>query len=36
VRICGLSASEMEGRLDEVLGLASIWKLTQGARTLAF
>ncbi len=36
VKICGGSPQEMEARLDEVMGLASIWKLTQGARTLSF
>ncbi len=37
-RLCGLDgeALEREKRVDEVLGLASIWRLTQGARTLGF
>ncbi len=35
VKICGLTARELEGRLDEVMGLASIWRLTEGARTLS-
>jgi peroxiredoxin family protein len=37
VRICGLTASQlMPSVLDEVAGLATIWRLTQGARTLSF
>ena len=36
VKLCGLSAVELEGTLDEVMGLASIWRLTSGARTLSF
>ncbi|QSQ28196.1 DsrE family protein [Pyxidicoccus parkwayensis] len=35
VRICGLVPEELKGTLDEVMGLASLWRLTQGARTLA-
>ena len=35
VKLCGLNSQELEGRLDEVMGLASIWRLTEGARTLA-
>lgn len=35
VRICGFVPEELEGTLDEVMGLASLWRLTQGARTLA-
>ncbi|MCY1014761.1 DsrE family protein [Pyxidicoccus sp. MSG2] len=35
VRICGFVPEELERTLDEVLGLASLWRLTQGARTLA-
>ncbi|MBZ4415987.1 DsrE family protein [Myxococcus sp. RHSTA-1-4] len=35
VRICGFVPEELERTLDEVMGLASLWRLTQGARTLA-
>ncbi|GMT95886.1 hypothetical protein KH5H1_00050 [Corallococcus caeni] len=34
VRICGLSPQELHGTLDDVMGLASIWRLTEGARVL--
>lgn len=34
VKLCGLSPSEVAPLLDEVMGLASIWRLTQGARVL--
>ena len=37
VRICGLTASQLvPSVLDEVMGLATLWRLTQGARTLSF
>lgn len=36
VKICGLTAADLKGRLDEVMGLAQIWRLTEGARTLTF
>lgn len=36
VRLCGLVPEELAGTLDEVMGLPSIWRLTQGARTLTF
>jgi hypothetical protein len=38
VRLCGLRAEELEeGKvLDEVVGLAQIWRLTSGARVLTF
>lgn len=37
VRICGLTASQLTPKpLDEVAGLATIWRLAQGARTLNF
>ncbi len=35
VRICGFGPQELEGTLDEVMGLASLWRLTEGARTLS-
>jgi peroxiredoxin family protein len=36
VKICGLGAADIGARLDEVMGLASIWRLTEGARVLTF
>ena len=37
VRICGFDPAELtsEHTLDEVMGLASLWRLTSGARTLS-
>lgn len=35
VKLCGLSPAELEGVLDEVMGLASIWRLTESARVLS-
>ena len=35
LKICGLSAVDVSGKLSEVLGLPSIWKLTEEARVLA-
>lgn len=35
VKICGFAPEDFEGKLDEVMGLASIWRLTDGARTMA-
>jgi peroxiredoxin family protein len=34
VKLCGLTEQAVNGVLDEVMGLASIWRLTQGARVL--
>ncbi|GEL73897.1 DsrE family protein [Myxococcus virescens] len=34
VRICGYEPESLEGTLDEVMGMASIWRLTAGARVL--
>jgi peroxiredoxin family protein len=34
VRIAGISPAEASKALDEVMGLASIWRLTEGARVL--
>lgn len=34
VKLCGYAPAELAGTLDEVMGLASLWRLTQGARTL--
>jgi hypothetical protein len=31
-----LSQADLHTQLDETLGLASIWRLTQGARVLTF
>ncbi len=36
VRICGFVPDELSHLLDEVAGLPTIWRLTQGARTLTF
>jgi peroxiredoxin family protein len=35
LKICGLAREDLGKRLDEVMGLASIWRLTDGARVLA-
>ena len=35
LRICGFSPTEVASALDEVMGLPSIWKLTQGARVIS-
>ncbi|XXF75508.1 hypothetical protein P2318_20865 [Myxococcaceae bacterium GXIMD 01537] len=35
VRLSGFEPKALEGTLDEVMGLASLWRLTQGARTLS-
>lgn len=34
VKLCGLVAADLDRVLDEVMGLASIWRLTEGARVL--
>jgi peroxiredoxin family protein len=34
LRICGLLPGEASKALDEVMGLASIWRLTEGARVV--
>ncbi|AGC44832.1 hypothetical protein MYSTI_03521 [Myxococcus stipitatus DSM 14675] len=34
VRLCGFEPESLQGPLDEVMGLASLWRLTQGARML--
>jgi len=38
VRLCGLESAALEQAklVDEVLGLAQIWRLTQGARVLTY
>jgi predicted peroxiredoxin len=35
LKICGFSPSEIGNALDEVIGLPSIWRLTQGAHVLS-
>lgn len=35
VKLCGLSPTEAAAGLDEVMGLASIWRLTESARVLS-
>ena len=35
LKICGFSAADATGALDEVIGLASILRLTQGARVIS-
>ena len=36
VKVCGVALKEAEAVLDEVMGLASLWRLTEGARILSF
>lgn len=36
VKICGFGPEELLDVLDEVMGLASLWRLTDGARVLTF
>lgn len=36
VRICGYTPEEIGKKLDQVMGLPSIWRLTEGARVLSF
>ncbi len=37
LKLCGFVAQDLVGtRIDEVMGLAAIWRLTQNARTLTF
>ena len=35
LKICGFSSADATGALDEVIGLASILRLTQGARVIS-
>jgi peroxiredoxin family protein len=35
VRVCGFNPPDLEGTLDEVMGLASLWRLTEGARVVS-
>ncbi len=34
VRICGFEPEALSGTLDEVMGMASLWRMTDGARIL--
>ncbi|WP_426751443.1 hypothetical protein [Myxococcus sp. Y35] len=34
VRLCGYEPDALEGTLDEVMGMASLWRMTEGARIL--
>jgi len=36
LKLCGLTAHDLGNKIDEVMGLAAIWRLTQEARTLTF
>lgn len=36
LKLCGLTAHDLGTKIDEVMGLAAIWRLTQEARTLSF
>lgn len=36
LRICGLAEKDLGSKIDEVLGLPSIWRLTDQARVLNF
>ena len=36
LKLSGVSLTEAEGVLDDVLGLAALWRLTEGARVLTF
>lgn len=36
LKLCGFTAHDVENKVDEVMGLAAIWRLTQDARTLSF
>lgn len=36
LKLCGLSKADFGDRLDDVLGLATIWRQTEGARVLTF
>lgn len=36
MKVCGFTEKEVEGRLDEVMGLPSLWRWASGARVLTF
>ena len=35
VKVCGFDPAQLIGTLDDVMGLPSIWRLTEGARTIS-
>lgn len=35
LKICGFSSAEVRDKISEVMGLASIWRLTEGARIIS-
>lgn len=35
VKVCGFDPAQLQGVLDEVMGLPSIWRLTAGARIIS-
>src|SRR4051812_21687838 len=36
LKLCGLAPADLGKRIDEVMGLAALWRLTDGARVLTF
>jgi hypothetical protein len=36
LKLAGVSLTEAERVLDEVVGLVALWRLTEGARVLTF
>jgi peroxiredoxin family protein len=36
VKLCGLGVEDLGKKLDEVMGLATLWRLTEDARILVF
>ncbi len=35
LKICGFTSVEVTDKISEVMGLASIWRLTEGARIIS-
>ena len=35
LKICGFSSADVSGKISEVMGLAAIWRLTEGAKLLS-
>ena len=35
LKICGFSSADVSGKVSDVMGLATIWRLTEGARLLS-
>jgi len=35
LKVCGFSAADVSGKISDVIGLAAIWRLTEGARLLS-